>query len=344
MDFNHFLSSYLPDPSYGGRKMYQDMVDQAVLADKLGYKGVSIPEHHLVNILLVPSPLQLAVRIASLTRNVELVTSICVLPLHDMRMFAGEIIQAQALCDGRLVVGVGRGAFAYELGRLDRDISTSREIFDESLNVLEKLLAEEDVSWSGSHYNFDSLTVMPRPEAKIPLMLAVMAPGGIEAVAGKGYRVQTTPLAADDSVLLEQVNAFKRGREKALAGGKDTGLSLQRSIFLVRNAAEKQRMLEKAADYYDRFDNVFTGPGEVHRGRIEPLRKDRSMEDLSRSLLICERAEMIDRLGFYAESGIDEIIMSCGFGQTHQETLDMMQYFAEDVMGQFTRPATASVA
>ncbi|UXX81515.1 LLM class flavin-dependent oxidoreductase [Roseovarius pelagicus] len=344
MDFNHFLSSYLPDPSYGGRKMYQNMIDQAVHADNLGYKGVSIPEHHLINILLVPAPLQLAVRIASLTKHVKLVTSICVLPLHDMRIFAGEIIQAQALCDDRLVVGVGRGAFGYELGRLDRDISQSREVFDESLQVLEKLLAEEEVSWNGTHYNFEPLTVMPRPEGKIPLMLAVMAPGGIEAVAGKGYLVQTTPLAADDAVLLDQVNAFKRGEEKARAAGKETSLSLQRSIFLVRNAAEKQRMLEKAADYYDRFDNVFTGPGIVQNGQIEPIRKNRSMEDLSRSLLICERDEMIDRLGFYAETGIDEIIMSCGFGQTHQETLDMMQYFAEDVMRHFSQPIATSVA
>ena len=343
MDFNHFLSSYLPDPSYGGRRMYQDMVDQAVHADKMGFKGVSIPEHHLINILLVPSPLQLAVRIASLTKNIDLVTSICVLPLHDMRVFAGEVVQAQALCDGRLVVGVGRGAFAYELGRIDRDISTSREVFDESLQVLEKLLSEQEVSWHGKHYDFDALTVMPRPEARIPLMLAVMAPPGIEAVAAKGYLVQTTPLAADDSVLMEQVNAFMRGREKARASGMDTRLSLQRSMFLVRNADEKQQMLERAADYFDRFDNVFTGPGEVANGQIRPIRKNRSIEDLSKSLLICERGEMIDRLGVYAEAGIDEIIMSSGFGQSHQATMDMMQHFAEDVMGQFTN-LHASVA
>ena len=30
MDFNHFLSSYYPDPEYGGRRLYADMVEQEI--------------------------------------------------------------------------------------------------------------------------------------------------------------------------------------------------------------------------------------------------------------------------------------------------------------------------
>ena len=65
MDFCHFLTSYLPDPSIGSKKHFQNMIDQSILADKLGYKSVSIPEHHLINLLMMPSPLQMAVKIAN---------------------------------------------------------------------------------------------------------------------------------------------------------------------------------------------------------------------------------------------------------------------------------------
>ena len=58
MDFSHFLSSYYPDPAYGGKRLYGDMVEQAIMAETLGYRGVTIPEHHLINLLLMPSPLQ----------------------------------------------------------------------------------------------------------------------------------------------------------------------------------------------------------------------------------------------------------------------------------------------
>ena len=51
MDFCHFLTSYMPNPQVGSKTHFQNMIDQSILADKLGYKTVSIPEHHLINIL-----------------------------------------------------------------------------------------------------------------------------------------------------------------------------------------------------------------------------------------------------------------------------------------------------
>ena len=62
MDFNHFLTSYMPDPKIGSKTHFDNMLEQAVFADKLGYATISIPEHHLVNILMMPSPLQMAVK------------------------------------------------------------------------------------------------------------------------------------------------------------------------------------------------------------------------------------------------------------------------------------------
>jgi len=46
MDFNHSLTSYMPDPSIGSKVHFQNVIDQAVLAEKLGYESVSIHEHH----------------------------------------------------------------------------------------------------------------------------------------------------------------------------------------------------------------------------------------------------------------------------------------------------------
>lgn len=331
MDFNHFLSAYLKDPATGGRKLYADMAEQARLADALGYRGVTIPEHHLINILLIPSPLQMAVHLASQTERVELVTSVAVLPIRDMRIFAGEVIQASALTNGRLILGVGRGAFAYEVERLGVPYAELKPRFEESLAVLEALLSREDVSWKGTHYTFEALTVMPRPEVPIEIMLAVMVPQGIEACARRGYHVQTTPLGAAHSVLMEQVEAFHRGKAEAAAGGANR-LALQRGIYLARSAEDARAKLELAHDYYMRFDNLWSGPGLVDRGAIRVLPRQQTVEELGQSLLICTRDEMIDRLSLYAEAGIDEVIMTSNYGQEQAETLDMMRRFAEEVV------------
>lgn len=331
MDLIHFLNSHMLDPGLGGKQLYQDMVAQAVHAETCGFRGVGIPEHHLVNILLVPSPLQLAVKIAAHTSNILLMTSICQLPIRDMRVFAGEVVQAQALCDGRLMLGVGKGAFGFETGRLGVPMERTKAIFEESLAVLEALLTRTEVSWGGAHYKFDALTIMPRPQDPIPLMLAVMAPQGIEAAARAGYHVQTTPLGASHQVLLDQVNAFHRGKAQSTTA-VDTRLSLQRGLYLAKDDADARRKIAMAYDYYARFDNVFGGPGIVDQGMIRPLPRKQTLEELGQNILICGKDEMIDRLSAYGEIGIDEVITSSNFGQENAETLDMMSRLTEDVM------------
>ena len=215
MDFNHFLTSYMPDPNIGSKIHFQNMVEQSILAEKLGYKTVSIPEHHLINLLMMPSPLQMAVKIAALTKNISVSTSVAVLPLHDMRTYAGEVSTADILTDGRLILGVARGAFPWEMEKLGTPIEHSKEKFIESLEVLQKLLAEEEVSFKGKYYNFDTLTIMPRPITKpVPIMIAAMDPKSIKSAASRGFHVQSTVLSGTKELLMERVNAFKEGCEE----------------------------------------------------------------------------------------------------------------------------------
>ena len=336
MEFNYFLTSYMPDMGVGGKRHFDNMVELAQAADRLGFKAVSLPEHHLINLLLMPSPLQMAVKIAAVTKNIDIVTAVAVLPIRDMRVFAGELTQADILCDGRLVLGVGRGAFAYEIERLGVPMETTRERLDESLSVLQALLEGEDVSWDGKYYQFDPITVMPRPMRPIPMMMAVMVPEGIYHCAKRGFHIQTTVLSATNETLLECVQSFHKGKAAAGEAGKDLKLSLQRVVYCARDEADAREKLQMAYDYYSRFDNVFSGPGIVEGGAITPLPRKQTVEELGQNLLICPPDEMIDRLRLYADAGIDEVILSSGIGASHEDSLAAMERFATRVMPHYT--------
>ncbi len=335
MDFNNFLSAYYPDTSYGGDRLYADMIRQARLVERCGYRGVTIPEHHLINILLVPDPLQMAVKVASVTHNIELITSVSVLPLHDMRVFAGQVVQADILCEGRLVLGVGRGAFAYELARMGKPIGESRERFDESLDLLMALLDREEVGWSGKYYNFEPITVMPRPVRPIQIMLAALIPEAIEASVKRGFHIQTTPLNATLEKMKEQTGAFARGKAALGKKGEHLRLALSRVCAVTTDEADARRKLELAYDYYGRFHNVFTGPGIVEHGAIKPLPLNQTMEEFKNSIIICPAQEMIDRLKVYEDLGIDDFIMNVNFGQSAEEGLESIERFTAEVMPHF---------
>ncbi|MBL0373337.1 LLM class flavin-dependent oxidoreductase [Rhizobium sp. KVB221] len=344
MEFNHFLSAYFPDPTYGGDRLYRDMIEQAILAENLGYRGLTIPEHHLINVLLVPDPLQMAVKLASVTKKVEIITSVSVLPIHDMRIFAGAAIQADILCEGRLIIGVGRGAFAYELARLGSPIEQSREKFDESLNLLIELFTKEEVSWNGKYYNFDSLTVMPRPVTKpMPqLMLAALVPEGIYASVKRGFHIQTTPLDATYDKMKTQIDAFLRGKAELGDAGKHLRLALSRVCIVAKNDADAKRMTDLAYDYYSRFNNVFTGPGIVKNGRIASLPQKQTIEELSENLIICTASEMVDRLSQYSELGINDLITNVNIGMSQGDAIDAMHRFAADVKPKLSTASKAA--
>ena len=336
MQFSVQLSAYYPDKSYGGDRVYRDMLEQARCADDCGYESVGITEHHLINILMMPAPLQFAVKIASQTRNVKIITAVSVLPLHDMRILAGELVCADIFTDNRLMVGVGRGAFGFEMERMGVPLDTSREKFDESLNVLQALLAEEEVSWDGKYYQFDPLTIMPRPVSEIPIMMAVLIPEAIYHCTRRGFHIQTTPLSGDHQHMLDQVNAFTRGKEELGAAGAHQTLSLSRVAFLSHSDSDHSRKIQMAHDYYSRFDNVFTGPGIVENGMIKPIPRECTIEETETNLAICTADEMVDKLGPYAEAGVDRFILNGNFGANQEDMLESIQRFAEQVMPHFT--------
>ena len=336
MDFCHFLTSYMPDTAIGSKTHFQNMIEQSILADKLGYKTVSIPEHHLINILMMPSPLQMAVKIATLTKNINITTGIAVLPLHDMRTYAGDVATADILTDGRLILGVGRGAFAWEMKRLGSPIEESKEKFLESLEVLQLLLNKNEVSYSGKYYNFDPITIMPRPISNpISMMIAAMDLDSIKNSASRGFHVQSTVLSGNKELLVQRVNAFKEGCKEIGEKGKLLKLSMQRMGYAAKDENDAKKKNKLAYEYYKRFDNMFTGPGRVKNGEIEALDRKQDLDELTENLLICPTNEMIDKLSVYAEAGVDEIIISSDFGQTQSELIDSMYRIGEEVIPHF---------
>ena len=127
-----------------------------------------------------------------------------------MRTYAGEVATADILTEGRLILGVGRGAFAWEMNRLGTPIEKSREKFIESLDVLQNLLNEEEVSYKGKYYNFDTITIMPRPISNpVQIMIAAMDLKSIKDASSRGFHVQSTVLSGSKELLKQRVKAFK---------------------------------------------------------------------------------------------------------------------------------------
>ena len=335
MQFGFYLPCYHPDTSFPAAQLYRDTIEEAKLAEELGFISLTIPEHHFINYLVHPSPLLTAVRVAAETKSIPLISAVLVLPFYDIRRLAGEIAQADCLTEGRIQLGVGRGAFRYEFDRFNVPVEESRERFDDSLNLLIKLLSEEDVGWDSKYYKFEPLTITPRPVQKpYPrIWVAALAEAAIAGTVRRGFNVMTTPLRDPFETAKKQADAFL----SALPPGnpRNQRHSMLRMGFVTRSDADTVEKLRQAHENHQRFVNVFETAGTVTGGRIEPLPVPETLDDIRRSLIIGSPQECVDKIAHYAGLGIDDIQVNMNFGASHADVMGALERFAVHVMPHF---------
>lgn len=332
MDFGFYLPCYWPDTQYPAEKMYSEMLEEAKSAEALGFSSLTIPEHHFINYLVHPNPLLTAMSVAAVTRRIPIITAILVLPFYDMRRLAGEIAQADCLSNGRIQIGVGRGAFRYEFDRFGIPMEESRERFDESLSVLLKLLSENEVSWKGKYYDFDALTITPRPMQRPypPIWIAALSAPAIAASVQRGFNIMTTPLRDPLSAVVMQTESFF----KAGPSPKQR-FSMLRIGYVSESRMDVEDKLGLALENHRRFVNVYNTPGTVTDGAIVPMDVQETVEDIRENLLIGTPDEVIEKLRFYADLGIHEIQLNMNFGATHEEVLTAQRLVSKQIMPVF---------
>ena len=122
MEFGIFNLMGARDPDKPTAQVFGEVAEQTRLADKLGYTIAWFAEHHFSNYCLCASPLMMVAHCASITRKIRLGTAVVVLPLYNPARLAAEIATADALSNGRLMLGIGAGYQPYEFERFGVDI------------------------------------------------------------------------------------------------------------------------------------------------------------------------------------------------------------------------------
>jgi alkanesulfonate monooxygenase SsuD/methylene tetrahydromethanopterin reductase-like flavin-dependent oxidoreductase (luciferase family) len=95
------------ESSAPAQRLVKEAKEQTQLADELGYDAAWFAEHHCSNYCICPSPLMMIARCASSTKRIRLGTAVVVVPLYDPVRLLAEIGMADAMCDGRLTLGIG---------------------------------------------------------------------------------------------------------------------------------------------------------------------------------------------------------------------------------------------
>jgi alkanesulfonate monooxygenase SsuD/methylene tetrahydromethanopterin reductase-like flavin-dependent oxidoreductase (luciferase family) len=145
-----------------GRRMMEEMFEQAVLADEVGFDWISFSEHHYAPLLLpTPNPALFAAAVTQRVRRAKIALFGPVLPLHNPVHVAEEVAMLDVLSGGRLLLLFLRGV-PYELRAFSVNLDETRAMTQEATLLISRALTDpQPFSWDGKYYHYQTVAVWP---------------------------------------------------------------------------------------------------------------------------------------------------------------------------------------
>jgi limonene 1,2-monooxygenase len=161
--------------------------------DELGYDEAWVGEHHSGGWELIASPELFAAAAGERTQRIRLGTGVVSLPYHHPFMVAERIVLLDHLTRGRAMLGVGPGALPGDARFLGLEPTRQREMMDEALGIIIRLLTEEEpITHVSDWFELHDAQLQLRPFQRPTMPIAVastVTPTGMVAAGKHGIGV-----------------------------------------------------------------------------------------------------------------------------------------------------------
>lgn len=183
----------------------EQVVPLAVLAEDLGFDGLSFPDHIIYPIsyesqypytgdkrapwtqeMQWPDPLLVIATMAAHTTVLRFITGVYVLPLRHPLIVAKAVATLDVLTGGRVELGVGVGWLREEFEAVDQDFVTRGRRTNEAIEVMRKVWSGDPVEHHGEFFAFDSIVMRPAPTGPVPIYIGGASPAALDRAAHMG--------------------------------------------------------------------------------------------------------------------------------------------------------------
>jgi alkanesulfonate monooxygenase SsuD/methylene tetrahydromethanopterin reductase-like flavin-dependent oxidoreductase (luciferase family) len=338
-------------------ELYEDCVEQAVLADELGFDSIWLGEHHFSRHGIFADTMVLASHIAAKTSRLRIGTAVIVLPFHNPVRVAEQVAMVDILSGGRVDVGVGSGYQRREFAGLKVPIAEARERFREALDVMLHAWTDSTLVYEGKFTRLtaeDDIQVHPKPVQKPhpPIYQAVSTtPASVEFAASRGIPIM---VGGPTDILGIAPQVIALWRSKMVEYGNDPAgydLPCMKGVYVAPTDEEAEEDLRHIDQLWDLKILEQVGSPISPAGDIPPgyeawvnRTKDRASAEgraanAGTPPLVGSPETVAARLKMLQDSGINDIFGHFGmFGMPQSKKLRSIRLFAAEVMPQFRGP------
>ena len=344
MRFSLFVHMERVSSDQDQKELYDQFVELAKMADEGGMHAVWTGEHHGMDFTISPNPFLNLIDLARQTKNVRLGTGTIIAPFwHPIRL-AGEAAMTDMIVDGRLDLGIARGAYSYEYERM----MPGMDAWEAGLRMRElvpaiKGLWKGDYAQEGQFHSFPATTSSPKPVQKDgpPIWIAARDPNSHEFAVSNGCHVQVTPLWQGEAEIIKLMDTFNAACEKFPEVPRPN-IMLLNHTYIASDAADAQQAAEEINRFYCYFGAWFKNERPVSQGLIETLSDEDiaahpfyTPEAMLRDNVIATADDAIVRIKGYEDMGYDEYSLWIDSGMSFERKKASLQRFIQDVMPAF---------
>ena len=253
MKFSLFTEIQCPDGSSPEARL-GEFLEQAQLADRLGFDGFWIAEIHCQpRFSLLSAPYVVLGAAAQRTQRLRLGVAVNTLPIHHPVHLAEQAAMLDLLSHGRMDFAAGGGhphSRVYEC--FDVDHKRTHEVMEESFAVIRKAWTEETLSFEGKFFHIPGVVVNPKP-VQHPLPSFYMATSsleGVEVAARLGVNLLLPIHTRTPAQVTEFADAYWRELQKHGHDRNQRELGLLVPIHLAETTAEAKARAEEGIMSY----------------------------------------------------------------------------------------------
>jgi probable F420-dependent oxidoreductase len=169
------------------------LIDHAVLAERLGFEGVVLPDHvviptgevtpHPTGYPLIADepyaePLIAFAAMSARTTRLRFLTGVLVVPQRDPLLLAKQLGTLALLSGNRVVLGSGVGWLQEEFDMIGQDFASRGARMDEILELMTDFWLDGYAELDGRHYLIPHSAMFPPPRQSIPIWLGAVSQAG----------------------------------------------------------------------------------------------------------------------------------------------------------------------
>jgi probable F420-dependent oxidoreductase len=276
-----------------------DILPTALLCEELGFDSVWGNDHMTTQRYVqqefaeAPNffePLITFSYCAAQTTRLRFATGIIVLPMRNMPVLAKQVATLDQLSGGRLILGVGAGAYREEYEALFPDARGVRRgtIVDEGMQALRLLFTERKATFRGSTVHFEEVECFPKP-AQDPM--PIYAGGNHPEVRRRAgqYGQGWMPAVLSPEEIARGIEDVHRAAAAAGRDGAAIDIAPQFAVSIGRTSEEADRRF-RGSQLFKHLESLKKSTLREQTGGFEQRNLIGSPEEISERIRVYERA------------------------------------------------------